>query len=192
MSISRKCRVHNADLWESPAAGEKQLKWWLIEEATCFQGTQFRGSTGTVSPHDRSNLDFSENEVADNRTGVLAQIEEWKKRRRDQLVTAAIFARCHALNVFRFGDSAQAASLIDMGLKHRPKSWSHSDFFAACILLRGCASSLRPTIKAGKMDEWQSLFTRHLHEQSFVIKSQAAVCIQDLSSSTTIASSERL
>ncbi|MCJ1465980.1 hypothetical protein MMC07_004599 [Pseudocyphellaria aurata] len=163
-----------------PVAGQNQLKWWLIEEASCFEGLQSRRSTGTVNSHDNSNLDFSEQEVADNMTGVLAQIAEWKKRRRDQLITAAIFARCHALNVFRFDDSQRAEYLIDMGLNHRPGAWSHSEFFAACVLLRGCASSLSSIIKPGKMNEWRSQFARHLREHDFVIKSQAALVLRNL------------
>lgn len=138
---------------------------------------QSRGSPGTIDSHDRSNLNFSEDEVAQNRNGVLAQIAEWKKCRRDQLITAAIFARCHALDVFRISDGKQATALIDMGLDHSSGYWSHSDFLAACILLRGCAKSLLPTTKSDQIDERRSQFTRHLREPDLVLKSHAAVSV---------------
>ncbi len=169
-----------------PQAGMQQLKWWIVEESDGFQGMQFPGSVGSPHPDDRSNLQFQESELSGvgKLDAVLDKVQEWKSERTSWIVSAAIQARCFALDVVRVNDGRKAEALIDAALERHPR-WSKADFIGCCILLRGCARSLLECLSAGakkdKTEQWRSKFTEFLiggslnKDDDFVTKVHAAV-----------------
>ena len=168
-----------------PAAGEQQLKWWIVEESAGFQGLLFPGNPGKVDPADRSNLIFNESEASEKSQSFISQIQIWKEERTSWIIAAAIQARCCALDIMCVGEGQQIEALIDAGLDYDRRNWGNADLIGACVLLRGCAQTLLKTLSAaGKVDErarWKKALEKVLAMnkqgagREFALKYHAAV-----------------
>ena len=64
-----------------PAAGIKALRWWLSDEADCFNPVELPNTAGTLDPDDKSNNIFRKGEVVDRLKPVLDRIQEWGAER---------------------------------------------------------------------------------------------------------------
>lgn len=70
-----------------PSAGFKELRWWLIDEANCFNSVEPSNPAGTLDPNDKSNIIFREEEVDDRLDAVLGQIQEWRVERTKRVIS---------------------------------------------------------------------------------------------------------
>jgi len=167
-------------------AGKQQLKWWITEESDGFKGLIFPGNAGRDAENDRSNLDFSDDEVNENQGGVMAQIQTWREERTSWIIAAAIQTRCCALEIICVNDGRQIEALIDAGFDQDNRRWNESDFIGACVLLRGCARSLLEILaRAGKFkkeDKWKETLgtflpfnSNNVARNGFILKHHAAV-----------------
>jgi hypothetical protein len=189
-------------------AGTSQLIWWLIEESMSFQGDveprdvgvetvdEPASSERSLDTIDGSNVNFGDKDIRSNLSLVLTKLMNFKKERLALIVSLALQARCHALDVARLnrGDHAgdHAMHLIRNALdplhQGTPR-WSKVDFIACCILLRGCARSLLQTIPGDHGDttlqSWRDGLVAFINNDNgtqwnqqnidFAIKAHAAV-----------------
>ena len=160
-----------------------QMKWLLIEHVHGFDGFLLPGSPAIIDQEDHSNVKFQPTSVSSHLEGVLRQIGDWRWQRRMWFIAAAGQARCFSLDILRKRVGQQIEALIDAGLNPKRKRWSKVDMIGACILLRGCANSLKahvPTSKV-KIFAWKASLERFLshdeddRDHDFVIKAHAAV-----------------
>lgn len=158
-------------------AGLQQLKWWIVEESDGFQALLFPADVGTVGEKgDRSEIGFSAGEMGDVGR-VVEQVQAWRQKRTEWIVAAAVQARCCALEIVVVGEGRQIAALVDAGLNRGQGRWSRADFVGACVLLRGCAKTLRG-LRGRKFEGWEEtleVFVRG--EEGFVMTYHAAVCV---------------
>ncbi|KAF2136272.1 uncharacterized protein K452DRAFT_302866 [Aplosporella prunicola CBS 121167] len=138
-------------------AGFTQLKYWIIEQASGFQGVHFPSTVGKPDTQDPSNLRFSKAEVQEQLNAVLERLEDWREERRTWIINAAIRARCMSLNILEHDtEGTEAEALIDSALGS--KQLSESEYIGICILLRGCAETFSTRLgkqgKGQKFGEW--------------------------------------
>ena len=160
-----------------------QLKWLLIKEVSGFHGFLLQESSATIDVEDHSNLKFRYESVSSNLEGVLTQIRDWKWQRRLWFVAAASQARCFSLDILRKKVGQQVEALIDAGLNRKQERWSKVDMLGACVLLRGCAQSLKSHVPSSrvKIFTWKESLEKFMlqdeesWDNDFVIKAHAAV-----------------
>ena len=160
-----------------------QLKWLLIGEFRGFDGFLLPDSSATIDVEDRSNLKFQQAQIKANLGGVLSQIRDWRFQRQIWLVASATKARCFALEILRRKLGEQIESAVDDGLNRKHERWSKVDMLGACILLRGCARSLKANVPTSKVKifSWKTSLENFLlqddesRDNDFVIKAHAAV-----------------
>jgi hypothetical protein len=119
---------------------------------------------------------------------VLEGMEEWRGRRVTWTITAAIQARCFALDIYRDNES-HGEALIDTALTEYD-NWSKADFIGCCVLLIGCAKCLVDALAtAGKRDkcvQWIGGLQNFLKQEGpgnddILARYHAAVCGLQLS-----------
>ena len=170
-----------------PGAGFEALRWWLIDEANCFNSVEFPNRAGILDPNDKSNIVLWKEEVDDRLDAVLDRIQECGAEKAKIMISMAIASRCFALDVVRESGGDHVAGLINGGIKRDP-CWTKADFIASCILLRGCARSLVGVLGSGQdqLQQWNIDFKSFLvqnentGDNDFVVKQHAAVCSPSL------------
>ncbi|KAI9704914.1 MAG: hypothetical protein M1836_006694 [Candelina mexicana] len=196
-------------------AGQFNLHWTLIEESQRFQGL-VQPDIGEADAEDASNINFNEQDLKERTTDVLTKIENWRGDRQDLLIWMATQARSYSLGAVELnnvGSRASALSAIRFGLdtagvvKKSSRPWSKTDFLAACILLRGCAKSLKQAYEAvGQGDvvvDWVNQFGLFIQsdkqagngrnrDNDFVLKYNAALVLQNYAGGPIDETSEQL
>ncbi len=165
------------------AATITQLKWLLIQEIHGFHGFLLQDSPAIIDLTDHSDITFQHDSVSSNLDGVLAQIRDWKWQRKLWFVAAASQARCFSLDILRKKVGEQIEALIDAGLDRKQKRWSKVDMLGGCVLLRGCAKSVRSHVPTSKIKifAWKQALEKFMlqdedsWDNDFVIKAHAAV-----------------
>ncbi|KAI9797303.1 MAG: hypothetical protein M1835_001321 [Candelina submexicana] len=167
------------------------------------ENTYVQPDIGEADVEDASNINFNEQDLKERTTDLLTKIENWRGDRQDLLIWMATQARSYSLGAVELnndGSRASALSAIRFGLdtagvvKKSSRPWSNTDFLAACILLRGCAKSLKQAFEAvGQGDavvDWVNRFGLFIqsHKQAsngrnrdndFVLKYNAALVLQN-------------
>ena len=159
------------------------LKWLLIGESSGFDGFLLPNSTATIDVEDRSDLNFQPGQVNANLEGVLSQIRDWGFQRKLWFISSATQARCFSLEILRRKLGQKIESDIDDGLNRKQGRWSKADMIGACILLRGCAKSLKAEVPSCriKIFAWKASLEKFLLQDEdswnndFAIKAHAAV-----------------
>ncbi|KAI9717910.1 MAG: hypothetical protein M1812_004437 [Candelaria pacifica] len=196
-------------------AGQLDLHWTLIEESQRFQGL-VQPDIGEADTEDASNINFREEDLKERTTDVLTKIDNWRADRQDLLVWMATQARSYSLGAVELnnvGSRASALSAIQFGLdragvvKKSSRPWSKADFLAACVLIRGCARSLKEAFDAaGQGDvvvDWVNQFGLFIQsdnqasngrntDNDFVLKSNAALVLLNFAKGPIDETSEQL
>ena len=165
-----------------PDAGLEALRWWINDEADCFNFVEPSNPAGDLEPNDKSNLVFKEDEINNRLDAVMSRIQDWRTEKTKIIISMAIASRCFALDIIRETGGEQIAGLINGNLQ-RDNRWTKADFIASCMLLRGCAKSLVEVLPNGKdlLDQWKLDFRPFLlpdertGDNDFVVKYHAAV-----------------